>query len=111
MPPKNYELTGGRLFMCRSGGTGEHTKLGSPISFDMEPIFDSDEVAPWPTGPYTMSFETTGYINPFVLAILMGFRVSNNALKRHHRPMRRKSARERWGGRYAKLNSDKEETD
>lgn len=100
MPPKNYELTGGRLFMRRTDGTGEPTELGIPMSFDMEPIFDSDDVAPWPTDPYTMSFETTGYINPYVLAIALGLRVSNNTLKRHHMSMRRKSTRERWGGRY-----------
>ena len=105
MPPKNYELTGGRLFMCRTDGTGEPTELGIPISFDMEPVFDEKDVMTWPTGiynptPSTLSFETTGYINPFVLAIALGLRVSNNVLKRHHRPMRRKSTRERWGGRY-----------
>lgn len=100
MPPKNYELTGGRLFMRRTDGTGEQTELGSPISFDMEPVFDEKDVMTWPTGQYTMSFETTGYINPYILAIALGLRVSNNALKRHHKPMRRKSTRERWGGRY-----------
>lgn len=100
MPPKNYELTGGRLFMCRTDGTGEPIEIGSPIGFDMEHIFNSEDVTPWPTQPMTLSFETTGYINPYILAIALGLRVSNNALKRHHRPMRRKSTKERWGGRY-----------
>lgn len=51
----------------------------------------------------TVECDINGYFDPkLVLAAFYGFRrwPSNNYLKRHHMPMRRKSTYWRWGGRY-----------
>ena len=65
---------------------GECVGCGEPMSFDSSRSFEG-----------SMDLKIMSY---FWLAMMLGQQVSNNARKRHHVPMRRKSTLARWGGRY-----------